>query len=241
MLLTPSVFLQAEWKYLAMFNYVIPPELVEPYLPKGTETDFWNGQTYASLVGFLFENTKVKGIAFPYHTNFEEVNLRLYVRRKDRDGQWHRGVVFVREIVPRFAIAKIARWFYNEPYVCYPMKHSLSHNQELIEVKYAWKFSNEWNYMRLTANPAPKDLMPGSIEEFITEHYWGFNKQKDGSTKAYQVEHPKWKVYDVLNYDVYCNAAMLYGQQFAPFLQKPDSVLLAYGSEVTVRTGFHLP
>ncbi len=234
------VFLKAEWQYLAMYNYVIPPELVEPYLPKGTEIDFWNGQTYASIVGFWFANTRVKGIAIPFHTHFEEVNLRLYVRRKDATGVWQRGVVFVKEIVPRLAIALTARWVYNEPYIRLPMKHHLLHQADRLEVGYEWKFRNEWNYLRLQAHPQASEIVPDSIEEFITEHYWGFTKQPNGSTKAYQVEHPKWQVYDVREYEAYCNTAYLYGEQFGPYLQHPDSVLLAHGSEITVRSGFLL-
>ncbi len=50
-----KVFLTAEWRYLAMFNYEVPPELLAPLVPRGTELDSWQGKVYVSLVGFLFQ------------------------------------------------------------------------------------------------------------------------------------------------------------------------------------------
>ena len=96
-------FLTAEWRKLAVVNYMVEPEILQPFVPAGTELDFWQERCYVSLIGFRFENTKVLGMKIPWHVNFEEVNLRFYVRRKATDG-WRRGVVFIKEIVPKAAI-----------------------------------------------------------------------------------------------------------------------------------------
>ena len=109
-----GIFLTAEWRYLAMLNYAVDPQVLLPRVPAGTELDFFDGQTFVSLVGFLFRDTRVLGLRIPGHQTFEEVNLRFYVRRgangRTVDGEVRRGVVFVREIVPRWAIAAVARW-----------------------------------------------------------------------------------------------------------------------------------
>ena len=112
-------FLTAEWRYVAMLNYEIDPAILHTYLPRRTELDSWNGKTFVSMVGFLFLKTRVLGLPIPFHQNFEEINLRFYVRRKTEEG-WRRGVVFIKEIVPRAAIALTARWLYNENYVALP-------------------------------------------------------------------------------------------------------------------------
>src|SRR5690606_19906832 len=65
-------FLAAQWRHLAMLNYEIDPAVLQPFVPRGTELDTWNGQTFASLVGFLFLDTRVLGVAVPLHTDFEE-------------------------------------------------------------------------------------------------------------------------------------------------------------------------
>ena len=95
-----SKFLTAEWRKLILANYAIDPEILAPFAPKGTELDFFNGTCYVSLVGFMFLNTKILGLSIPFHKNFEEFNLRFYVKRKTTEG-WQRGVVFIKEIVPK--------------------------------------------------------------------------------------------------------------------------------------------
>src|SRR6185503_10439864 len=103
----------AHWRFLMMLNYEVDPSVLHPLVPRGTELDTWHGRTYASVVGFLFLDTRVLGLAIPFHRDFEEVNLRFYVRRREAEA-WRRGVVFIKEIVPRWAIATVARVAYNE-------------------------------------------------------------------------------------------------------------------------------
>jgi uncharacterized protein len=180
-----KVFLTAEWRYLAILNYEIEPDALLPLVPSGTELDFWNNKTYVSIVGFLFQDTRVSGIPIPFHRHFEEVNLRFYVRRKVEDG-WRRGVVFIKELVPRTAIAFIARKFYNENYVALPMSHRIEKFQEEIKsAAYFWRFNGLENYLKVVTRGNAQPLVDGSLQEFITEHYWGYVKQHDNSTVEY--------------------------------------------------------
>ena len=117
-------FLTAQWRHLAILNYLVEPSLLGGLVPRGTELDAWQGRTYVSVVGFLFLNTRILGVPVPFHRHFEEVNLRFYVRREAEDG-WRRGVVFVKELVPKRAIAWVARAVYNENYVAVPMGHEI--------------------------------------------------------------------------------------------------------------------
>jgi hypothetical protein len=190
-------FLTADWRYLLMLNYVVDPELLRPHVPPGVELDFWNGRTYLSMVGFLFQRTRVKGLSAPFHTDFEEVNIRFYVRRRTPEG-WRRGVVFIKEIVPRRIIATVARVCYNESYAAMPMRHRIDiENGSLrngVVVEYAWRHKGEWNTLRATAIGAPRSPDDNSEEEFITEHYWGYTAQRSGGCAEYRVEHPRWIV-----------------------------------------------
>lgn len=219
-----------------MANYEVSPSTLLPFLPPKTELDLFNNTCYASLVGFRFFNTRVRGIAIPFHTNFEEINLRFYVRYK-QNNEWRRGVVFIKEIVPRHAITFIANRFYQEKYQTMPTWSHISALAETMEVKYKWGFrlSNE---ISITASAKSEPIAVNSEEEFITEHYWGYAKQKDNTTKEYKVEHPRWNVYPVKDYNIVCDFEGLYGNDFR-FLQQsqPLSVLLARGSAVTVYNG----
>jgi uncharacterized protein YqjF (DUF2071 family) len=236
-----KVFLTAEWKHLTMLNYEIEPSVLASCIPSGTELDLWNGKVLVSVVGFLFLKTRVFGISVPFHRDFEEVNLRIYVRRKADDG-WRRGVVFIKEIVPRAAIALTARKLYNEPYIALPMAHRIEEERSAVKsAEYSWRFSGRQNSLKLTTRGEAQPLTEGSEAEFITEHHWGYNAQQDGSTLEYQVEHPRWRVYDVADAKLDCDAAGLYGEQFSDSLNRnPSSAFLAEGSAVTVYQGAQL-
>lgn len=228
-------FLSAQWLDLAILNYCVSPDLLRPFVPTGTELDEWRGNLYVSVVGFRFVSTRVLGISIPGHRNFEEVNLRFYVRRAAPDG-WRRGVVFIRELVPRRAIAWVARAMYNEPYRALPMRHDLSRGPgESVRLKYEWNQDGRWDGLSLvTAGPSTR-IMPGSEQEFITEHFWGYTRQRNGTTVEYNVRHPAWCVADAKSAELRANVASLYGQQFVTALSgMPASAFLADGSDVVV-------
>jgi len=238
-------FLTARWRYLAMLNYEVPPEVLAPQVPRGTELDSWQGRTFASVVGFLFLDTRVRGIAIPGHRNFEEVNLRFYVRRQAADG-WRRGVVFVKEIVPRLAIAATARLLYGEKYVALPMRHSITGDPARggMYVTYGWPsraFGGPWNGIGAAVSGVPTEAVAGSEEEFITEHYWGYSSLRGGGSAEYKVEHPRWRVWTLERPVLDCDVAALYGPAFAgPLAAEPSSAFLADGSEVSVYPGRRL-
>jgi uncharacterized protein YqjF (DUF2071 family) len=237
----PKVFLTAEWKHLAMLNYEVEPSALTSFIPAGTELDFWNGRTFVSMVGFLFQKTRVFGVSIPFHRDFLEVNLRFYVRRRAQDG-WRRGVVFIKEIVPRTAIAMAARHLYNEPYIALSMAHRIEEADGTPRsVEYSWQFAGKRQFMKLATGGTAQPLQDGSEAEFITEHYWGYNRQRCGSTLEYRVEHPRWQVYQTLDAQLDCNVAGLYGAAFHDCLNgKPSSAFLAEGSAVTVLKGMRI-
>jgi uncharacterized protein YqjF (DUF2071 family) len=231
------VFLSAEWRYLAMLNYRVPPELLAAYVPAGTELDYWHGAAYISVVGFLFSDTRLLGVPVPFHRTFEEVNLRIYVRRVVA-GEVRRAVTFLRELVPKRAIAVVARISYNEPYRSLPMRHTIDvagavESPKLVE--YAWRASSAWTRLsvELTGSAAP--LRTGSEEEFISQHYWGYTRQRDGSTIEYEVRHPAWRVWQLRRATLDGDVSSVFGERFANILTgQPHSAFLADGSAVTV-------
>jgi len=232
------IFLTAEWRDLVLLNYEVDPAILRPYVPRGTELDHWDSKTFVSLVGFRFINTKVFGVRIPFHSYFTEVNLRFYVRRHER-GEVRRGVVFIREIVPRRAIALVARAFYNENYLALPMAHEIRNGKDgSISASYRWRFGDHWSEMRFESQGNPEPLRDGSEEQFIAEHYWGYAAQRNGDCAEYHVAHPSWNVWQARHAEFIGDAEQLYGAAFAAVLSdKPSSALLADGSPVTVTRG----
>ena len=234
------IFLTTEWRHLAMLNYEIDPAVLEPYLPAGTELDTWDGRHYISVVGLLFLNTRLYGISVPFHRDFEEINLRFYVRREVA-GEVRRGVVFIKEIVPKPAITMVARAFYNENYVTLLTSHSIDKDGSSMSVAYRWKQPDFTHSLVVRAEGSPTLLRDDTEEEFIAEHYWGYAAQRDGGTLEYEVEHPRWRVWNINDATLNCDVERLYGPQFAKHISgAPASALLAEGSPVIVRKGIRL-
>jgi uncharacterized protein len=235
----PPVFLTAEWRNLAMLNYEINPAILEPFVPSGLELDFWNGKTYVSLVGFLFHKARIFGLTIPFHRNFPEVNLRFYVARHADDG-YRRGVVFLKEIVPRWGVACVARWLYGEKFVSLPLRatvdsHAASRND--LHMKYEWR-SDSKHYSLIASSTAARMLAtPGSLDEFIVDHYWGYSAAPNGDAIEYEVEHEPWLIRPAEYARFTGDAQALYGTQFAEALSRHASAFLVDGSAVAVRAG----
>ena len=227
-------FLTAEWNDLVLINYEIDPKILEKYVPIGTELDFFNDKCYVSLIGFMFENVKVLGIKVPFHTDFEEVNLRFYVRRFE-NGSWKRGAVFIKEIVPKHAITIVANTLYKEHYETMKMRHARTADAVSKTFQYEWLKNGKWNSMVVKTEKIPIDIAVGSEAEFITEHYFGYTKYSNNKSIEYEVTHPKWQELQILDYTVDVDFESIYGKDFS-FLQNldPASAFLALGSKITI-------
>ncbi|WCO00991.1 YqjF family protein [Psychroserpens ponticola] len=223
-------FLNAYWKNLILINYEIDHKFLQPFVPKGTELDLFNGKCYISIVGFMFMNTKVLGMKLPYHVNFEEVNLRFYVKHKDK-----RGVVFIKEIVPKPLITFVANSIYHEHYQTAKMKHIWTKHGNYKQFEYLWKINNIWQSISVKTEKIFSEIIEDSEAHFITEHYYGYTKHKN-KTFEYEVAHPSWRQLKVKDFKLNIDFRMNYGESFT-FLNhvNPTSVLLAEGSDVSVK------
>lgn len=235
-------FLTAEWRDLLMLNFLVEPACLREFVPAGTELDSFAGKTYASLIGFRFCKTKLGGrCPIPFHSEFEEINLRFYVRCESA-GELRRGVVFIAEIVPKLAVAKTARWLYGENYVRRRMRHRVKTDGLGNSVEYAWQGVAGECALYGETKGEPSLASEGSLEQFITEHYWGYSRQKDGAPLEYQVEHPPWRVWNASSPVFTGDPSDLYGEELAQALRRPpDSAFIAEGSAVSVYSGRHIP
>ncbi len=229
-----TTFLKAHWQNLIMANYEIDPSILLPYLPKGLELDYFNGKTYVSLVGFLFKNTSLFSIPIPFWGTFEEVNLRFYVIRKEKN-TIKRGVVFINETVPNKIVAWVANKLYKEHYIGIPTRHNWKLSKEKKEIQYEWKVKSKWNSIKVEASATKKKMEIGSIEEFIFEHYFGYTKVNTEHSIEYKINHPSWEINKVNNYQIDCDFDAFYGNDFKVLNSTiSHSVLLAEGSAIDV-------
>ena len=232
------VFLSAEWRDLVMLNYEVDRGLLNEYVPSGTVLDSYDGKTYVSLVGFQFRRTRLFGtLPIPFHADFDEINLRFYVRRQE-GAEDRRGVVFIAEIVPKRAIARIARLAYGENYVRLPMRHRVNTSRGAKAAEYEWQLNGAWCKLHAHSSAHPTRAEEGSLEQFITEHYWGYSAQRNGDSLEYYVSHVPWSVWTGTEAGFEGDASSLYGRELGKVLQRrPDSAFIADGSPVIVYRG----
>jgi uncharacterized protein YqjF (DUF2071 family) len=231
-------FLTADWRHLAMLNYAVDRAMLEPFVPAGTELDLWQGRALVSLVGFRFLKTRLQGWTVPFHQDFSEVNLRFYVRREGDDG-WRRGVVFLKEIAPKFAVSWIANALYHEHYVTLPMWRRIQLPASPLDrsgrIVYGWRRRQAVCELQAEFSGLPRPLERGSEEEFVAEHYWGYTRRRDGTTVEFRVEHPPWRIWKAERAAFTGEASELYGAALARVLRgAPSSALVAEGSKVTM-------
>jgi uncharacterized protein YqjF (DUF2071 family) len=240
----PTPFLTAHWSALLMLSWEVPRDALLPFVPRGTELDDVDGAVHASMVGFRFERTRLRGIPVPLHGNFDEVNLRFYVRRRV-EGNWRRAAVFISEIVPMPAIAWTAKLLYNEKYQWCRMRHAVDLGAAASggagQVRFEWRHRGRWHHLAATTTGMPTTPAEGSLDRFISEHYYGYSSQRDGGTVEYAVVHPMWRVWSVADWSFSADVASLYGDAFAaPLSEAPVSAFVAEGSHVAVHAGVRI-
>jgi uncharacterized protein len=229
-----AIFLKANWENIIMANYVVAPEVLLPYLPKGVEIDLYNGKAYVSLVGFMFKNTKLFNIPIPFLGTFEEINLRFYVLRKEGN-EIKRGVVFINETIPYKLVAWMANKLYKEHYTTIPTRHIINITDNKKEISYQWLKDNKWNSIELQATTLNEAMKEGSFEQFIFEHYYGYTKINKDATEEYRLHHPSWKINTITKYNIDCDFKSMYGNDFGILNNtEPTAVFIAEGSKVEV-------
>ena len=232
--------LAAEWRDLVMLSFEIDPRVLAPHVPAGTELDRWHGAAFVSVVGFQFTHARLFGVRIPLYGNFEEVNLRFYVRRRVVDG-WHRGVVFLRELVPKRAVAWVASAF-GENFRQAPMTRQIDRDRPgdaPRRIEYQWRLAGRAQRLALeTAAGTPTLPESGSLDEFIVEHYWAYTALPRGRAREHFVVHPPWHIASATRASLEADVGELYGDRFAPFLsRRPESAFWADGSLVRAYRG----
>ena len=229
-----ALFLKANWENIIMINYEIDPKILTQFLPKGVELDLFNEKCYISLVGFMFKNTKLFNVPIPFFGNFEEINLRFYVKRKEGT-VLKRGVVFINETIPYPIVAWIANKLYNEHYTVVPTKHEIIYEKSSKKVKFEWLLNQKWNSIAVTTSTTSEKMEQNSLERFIYEHYYGYTKIDENKTEEYKLQHPSWKISEVLDYKIECDFESMYGKSFSVLNQtEPETVFIADGSAVGI-------
>jgi hypothetical protein len=241
-------FLTARWRHLVMLNFAVDPDCLTPLAPLGTELDDFDGRYLVSVVAFEFAAAKLFGLRVPGYQLFPEVNLRFYVRRWI-GGRWRRGVVFIKELVPRRLVAGVARYVFGQNFASARMfhhvgttrqgqlghaalcpRHPVTNGPYQTSIRYRWTVND--CACHVSAKPGGQSDDPEHA--FVAQHYYAYAKSGRRSVE-YRVEHPPWRIYQASDVSYTLHGSEVYGEPIGRWLlQPPSSVLIADGSEVAV-------
>ena len=235
--------LTADWRNLAIVTYEIDPEAIGNQAPPGLVLDLWQGKCLVSLIGLQFLKSRALGVPVPFFGSFSEVNLRFYVQRESAS-EPRRGVVFIKQIVPYRSVAAAARRIYHERFIAMKVTCSLRMppgEDQPRSVEYQWNGREGKGALEVSDLQSLGYPQPESIEEFVTERYWGYNAQPDGSTLEYLVDHPRWRVQIAESYRIEGDIGEVFGPVFAgPLKGVPVCALLAEGAPTAIYQGTKL-
>lgn len=231
--------LTANWINPLLFSWPVDDAVLEPLLPPGLIIDHWQGQAYLSLVGLRFEDLRVFGIpAFP--RRYDEVNLRFYVRRPAHSGDCQPGVVFLRQLVPHRLTALAAHAIYGERFRTAPVGHEYRSGDApgttlTVCIAYHWEAQGRRQRFWAAADDSPMAVAPGSLEDFLTNRYYGYNRKPGSAARTYLLTRPPWTVRLASRWGTDCDFSQVCGGRLTDAMPKaPASVLLASGSRAAV-------
>jgi len=229
-----KTLLTADWTNLLTATFETDKSFLEKYLPPGTELDDWNGKYFISLVAFMFEKPALLGIPSPFYRSFEEINLRFYVRRKEKN-EWRKGVVFIKEIAPYYIVGRAAKWLYKENFVSLVMNHEFTNDNRIRNTNYSCRVNNKWN--RLSMESASVNIEPEAetVENFIRDHYWGYTKTTRNKTMEFRIEHRPWNIFPATKFEMNLDTGAIYGDELKEYLSaEPFSAFLMDGSHTKI-------
>ena len=225
---TNNIFMSGEWKDLIMSTYEIDKSIIEPYLPKNTEIDFYKNKALLSMIAFTFSKVKFFGIRVPFHQYFGQINFRFYVKSKI-DGA--KGVVFVKEFAPKPFIACIANWLYNEPYHYKKIRFKKIIDNNQIKLNYSFRGSK----IDIESKLQTSQLINNTFEHFVVDRYIAFIKNHIGKTFQYKIYHKPWEVYNLKSINIDKTILNLLPKEFKNL--KHISTCYVKGSSIEVQKG----
>ncbi len=226
--------LKAQFTDLVAINFPVEERILQPFVPKGLELDYYNGETYVSLIAMMLKRIKIWGLPFSLVPASPELSLRFYVRRDVR-GQLEKGACLIKDYVA----GSTAAWFLESQFktefarMKIKCRSSGFSADTTPEVEYRWQVDDNWNNLRVRARSRIDSAADNKVG-FILEHNHYFGTYA-GATVAYRVERPQWEVWDAAQANFTCDVSQLFGKKFVKSLSKrPASVFVTGGSLVTV-------
>lgn len=181
------------WSRLLFMHWRVPEEALRPHVPPMLEIDTFDGSAWIAVVPFTMSGVRARCTpALPGPGAFHELNVRTYVRYKDKPGVWF----FSLDAANALAV-EVARRTFRLAY--------FSASMRLIEdkgtIEYASKRTDRRGApatlrCRYGADGPAEPTRSGSLEAFLTERYRLFSSelppQEPRRLWVGEIDHEPW-------------------------------------------------
>lgn len=212
-----------EWNRAVFLHWQVDEGDLRPFVPAALELDRHRDRPWVSLVAFTMERIRPRYLpAFPPVSNFDEINLRTYVKFRGKP-----GVHFLSIEGGKRTSCRVARTLSDLPYRYSQMERTANrfrskNTKTGDELDISFRIGNALNSGSATDN-------------WLTERYALF-QDSPGVMNAFDIHHAPWPLQEIalekfqLNYPRF---AALIGR--APDLAhySPGVPVIAWGKKVT--------
>ncbi|HMC10185.1 MAG TPA: DUF2071 domain-containing protein [Pirellulaceae bacterium] len=176
------------WTDVLFLHFPVASNELAPPLPRRLEIDTFDSQAWLSYVFFRLR-LRPSGLPFvPRLSSLIELNVRTYVRHRGQS-----GIFFLRMYANNRWAIRAARLLTPLCYEPATMSDTrFASGSRHIECRPA-KSEAGVLAVDFSAQRAPAEALPGSLDAWLLERYRLFVGNRDGSLSAADVDHPPWR------------------------------------------------
>jgi uncharacterized protein YqjF (DUF2071 family) len=174
------------WNDLLFMHWRVPVDALRPLVPPGLQIDRFDGDAWIGVIPFHMTDVRPRLLPSPFASNFPELNVRTYVRRKDKAGVWF----FSLDAANRLAVWT-ARRFFHLPYQFAEMFTSCTDDVVRYRSRRAEAFSVELKCEYKAIGPVFHSV-GGTLEHWLTERYCLFSTNSRGEIFRGDIHHEPW-------------------------------------------------
>ncbi|MBB3697936.1 DUF2071 domain-containing protein [Flammeovirga yaeyamensis] len=173
-----------EWNNAVFLHYQVEISELQKYVPTDLEIDTFEEQAWVSVVAFTMERIRPKYLpSFPPISNFDEINIRTYVRYKGKQGVYFLNIEGGKKL--SCFLAKLIS--------ALPYQYSMmSRGKDVFKSK-----NNDLESHFLLKYSLKKDKVEKSdLDIWLTERYALF-QDSGNQLNAYEIHHAEWPLQEV--------------------------------------------
>jgi uncharacterized protein YqjF (DUF2071 family) len=170
-----------EWNNAIFLHWEVDLEELKKHVPKELEIDLFEGKPWVSVVAFTMEKIRPKHLPyFPPISNFHEINIRTYIKSKNKTGVYFLSIEGGKKLS-----CKVAKGISQLPYRYSAIKRSETQfNSSNLEF-------NDNLDIKFTIGKELKEKT--ELDKWLTERYALFQDTQN-SINEFEIHHLEWPI-----------------------------------------------